>query len=279
MHRYTRWSAFREVGFWIAAIPMLLPIYLVVATALKPADQGTGSSFSLPSEPTLDNVSRAWDEAGGATVSFAQAMLNSVLTTAIVVVVLIALAAPAGYVLARRGSKLSAALFGVFALGMILPVQLGIIPLYAFMVDVGLAGTRLGLILVYVGLFMPLAIFLYSGFFRGLPASYEEAARVDGASPLRIFAEVVFPLVRPATGVVAVMCGLLCWNDFFLALVFVGGTDKVTLPVAIYTFVGQFSVQWPLVFASALIALAPILLAYALMQRTIMKGFTTTLRG
>lgn len=279
MDRYTRWSAFRELGLWIAAVPVLLPIYLVVATALKPADQGTGSSFALPSDPTLDNLTRAWDEAGGDAVSFAQAMVNSALTTVAVVVVLVLVAAPAGYVLARRASALSAALFGLFALGMILPVQLGVVPLYAFMVDVGLAGTRIGLVLVYVGLFIPLAVFLYTGFFRGLPASYEEAARVDGASPLRIFTEVVFPLVRPATGVVAVMTGLLVWNDFFLALVFVGGTDKVTLPVAIYTFVGQFSVQWPLVFASALIALAPILLAYVLLQRTIMQGFTTTLRG
>lgn len=279
MHRYTRWSAFREVGLWIAAVPMLLPLYIVVATALKPSDAGTSSSFSFPSDPTLGNVSRAWDEAGGDTASFAQAMLNSVLTTAIVVALLIVLAAPAGYALARRGSRMSGVIFGLFSLGLILPVQLGVIPLYAFMADVGLAGTRVGLILVYCGVLMPMAIFLYTGFFRGLPASYEEAARVDGAAPLRIFAEVVFPLVRPVTGVVAVMTGLFVWNDFFLALVFVGGTDKVTLPVAVYSFVGQFSVQWPLVFASAVIALGPALLAYGLLQRTIMKGFTTTLRG
>lgn len=279
MHRYTRWSAVREIGFWLAAIPILLPLYLVVATALKPASEGTRSSFSPPSQPTLDNVTTAWDAAGGDTVSFAQAMLNSVVTTVVVVLLLIVLAAPAAYALARRGSRLSAFVFGLFSLGLILPVQLGVIPLYAFMVEIGLAGTRLGLILVYTGVMLPLAIFLYAGFFRGLTSSYEEAARVDGARPLRVFAEIVFPLVKPATGVVVVLTGLFVWNDFFLALVFVGGTDKVTLPVAVYSFVGRFSVEWPLVFASALIALGPVLLAYGLMQRSIMKGFTTTLRG
>lgn len=279
MNRYTRWSAFRELGFWIAAIPILLPLYFVVATALKPASEGSGSYFKPPAHPTLDNVSQAWSQAGGGTVSFAGALFNSAFTTAVVVALLIAMAAPAGYVLARRGSKLSGAVFGMFALGLILPVQLGIIPLYAFMVEAELAGTREGLILVYLGMLLPLAVFLYAGFFRSLPPDYEEAARVDGASPTRIFVGVVFPLVRPITGVVAILCGLIVWNDFFVSLVFVGGTDKETLPVAVYSFVGRFAAQWPLIFASALIAMLPVLVFYGFMQRTVMKGFSSTLRG
>jgi raffinose/stachyose/melibiose transport system permease protein len=189
------------------------------------------------------------------------------------------LAAPAGYAIARRGSRLAGALFGLFALGLILPVQLGVIPLYSFMVEAELAGTREGLILVYVGMLLPLSVFLYTGFFRSLPPDYEEAARVDGASAARIFLQVVFPLVRPITGVVAILCGLLVWNDFFVSLVFVGGTDKETLPVAVYSFVGRFSAQWPLIFASALVAMLPILVFYVFMQRTVMRGFTSTLRG
>ena len=279
MHRYTRWSAFREVGFWIAAIPMLAPLYFVVTTALKGPDETTTSMFAPPSDPTLDNVSQAWSEAGGDAVSFAQAMANSVITTGAVVAALIAFGAPAAYALARRGSRLSGLLFGLFTLGLILPIQLGLIPLYAFMVDAGLTGTRLGLVLVYVGLLMPLAVFLYSGFMRALPAGYEEAARVDGASALRIFVQIVFPLVRPATGVVAVLTGLFVWNDFFVALVFVGGTEQETLPVAVYSFVGRVSTEWPLVFASALIALVPVLVVYGFLQRSIMKSFATTLRG
>jgi raffinose/stachyose/melibiose transport system permease protein len=279
MRSYTRWSAFREAGFWIAAIPFLLPLYFVVATALKPSSEGGGSYFNPPAHPTFDNLSQAWSQAGGGTVTFAEALFNSAFTTAVVVALLIVLAAPAGYVLARRGSKLSGAVFGMFALGLILPVQLGIIPLYAFMVEAELAGTREGLILVYLGMLLPLAVFLYTGFFRSLPPDYEEAARVDGASPTRIFFGIVFPLVRPITGVVAILCGLLVWNDFFVSLVFVGGTNKETLPVAVYSFVGRFSAQWPLIFASALIAMLPVLIFYGAMQRTVMRGFSSTLRG
>lgn len=132
---------------------------------------------------------------------------------------------------------------------------------------------------MYVGLQMPLAVFLYTGFIRGLPTAYEEAARVDGARPLRVFAGVVFPLVRPVTGVVATLTGLFVWNDFFVALVFVGDTDKVTLPVAVYSFVGRFAAEWPLIFAAALIAAGPVVVLFGFAQRTIMKGFTSTLHG
>jgi raffinose/stachyose/melibiose transport system permease protein len=279
VNRYGRWTAFREAGFWIAAIPMLLPIYLVLTTVLRGQEAVGESALRPPGDPTLGNLQRAWSEAGGGTVSFSQALFNSALTTCAAVALLVVTAAPAGYALARRGSKLSGAVFGLFTLALIMPIQLGMIPLYGFMVEAGFTGTRTGLILVYVGLQMPLAVFLYAGFIRGLPTAYEEAATVDGARPLRVFVQVVFPLVRPVTGVVATLTGLFVWNDFFVALVFVGDTDKVTLPVAVYSFVGRFAAQWPLIFAAALIAAGPVVVLFGLAQRTIMKGFTSTLHG
>jgi len=279
MHRYTRWSAFREVGLWIGALPILFPLYLIINVALQPATEPTGSGLHPPPNATLHNFSQAWGQAGSGTVSFAGALVNSLLTTGGTVLLLVLTAAPAGYVIARRASKLSGLLFGLFSLGLILPFQLAIIPLYDFMVRVGLDGTRTGLILIYTALSMPLAIFLYTGFLRGMPEAYEEAARVDGAKPLRVFVEIVFPQAAPITGVVAVLSGLLVWNDFFTALVFVGNSDRETLPVAVYSFVGRFSTQWPLVFAAAAIALAPVLVFYGFTQRWITRGFASTLHG
>jgi raffinose/stachyose/melibiose transport system permease protein len=279
MTRYGRWAAFREIGLWIAAVPVLLPIYFVISMSLKGPGESDASLFRPPSHPTLDNYSQAWNQAGGGAVTFARAMANSVITTVSVVALLICVALPAGYALARRGTRMAGALFGLFSLGLILPVQLGLIPLYAFMVNVGLAGTRLGLIIIYVGLLLPLAVFLYTGFLRGLPSAYEEAARVDGASSLRILRQIVFPLVRPVTGAVAILTGLFVWNDFFTPLVYVGGTSNETLPVAVYSFVGRYSTDWSLIFASAAIALAPVIVIYALTQRYVMKGFVSTLRG
>lgn len=279
MDRYTPWAAFREASLWILAIPIVLPIFFLISLSFKTTREATGSAFALPSSPTFDNYSRAWDVVGGGTASFAQALFNSVATTVCVVALLVVLGAPAGYVIARKANRLASAAFGLFALGLVLPMQLGIIPLFIFMAEIGLAGTLLGLILVYTGVLMPLAVFLFTGFFRALPPAYEEAALVDGASRGRILFQIVLPLMKPVTGTVAVLAGLIVWNDFFLPLVLVGGTDKITLPVAIYSLVGSFSTDWSLIFASSTIALAPIIVVYVLLRKFIMNGFAGAVRG
>lgn len=278
--RYTAWTALREVSLWVSAIPVLFPIYLLVSLSLKtPDDAAAASRVGIPTSPTVSNYSSAWSEAGTGSVSFAQAAFNSCLITIIVVLLVVAVGAPAGYVLARRMSRLARWMFAVFTVGLVLPVQLGLIPLFAFMVRLDLAGTLLGIVLVYGGLFAPFAVFLYANFFRSLGQEYEEAAQVDGATPVRAFVEVVLPLVRPVTGTVAVLVGILVWKDFLHPLVFLGGSDNVTLPVAIHSFVGEHVTQWNLIFASIVIALAPILAVYGLMQRYVVRGFTSTVRG
>ena len=109
-------------------------------------------------------------------------------------------------------------------LGIILPFQLAIIPLYVGMRHLGLVGSYLGMIVLNVGLLMPLTVFLYTGFIRALPRDYEEAARVDGAGILLTFRRVVFPLLWPVTATVAVLVGIIVWNEFFIALIFLSGS-------------------------------------------------------
>ena len=273
------WRGFRDVWLWLAAVPVLLPFWFVLVTAASPASGPKGSGWLPSGRPTTDNVVAAWRSAGRGAVSFGEALRNSTLTTVAVVVLLIVLAAPAGYTLARRGGRLAGAVFAGFAVGLIVPVQLGLITLYGLLVQVGLVGTWIGLVVVYVGFLLPLAVFLYTGFFRGLPTAYEDAASVDGARPWRVLVDIVLPLVRPVTGTVALLTGLFVWNDFFLGLVLVGGTPYETLPVAVYTFVGPYAAQWPLIFAGALIAIVPVLLVYLALQRRIMTGFVSTLHG
>lgn len=279
MSRYTKWTALRELGFWIPGVGIILPIYFLLTLSLKTTAGEARTGVAPPWHPTLSNYTQAWHQAGAGTATFGQAMLNSVITTVAVVAILIVIGAPAGYVIARRRSRLSGAAFWLFAVGLILPVQLATIPLFSIMVQLGLEGTRLGLILAYVGFMLPLTMFLYTGFFQSLPPDYEEAAQIDGASPLRTFVQVVLPLVRPVTGTVAILIGLFVWKDFYGPLVFVGGTDKITLPVAIYSFVGKYVTSWNLIFASIVVALAPIVVVYAAMQRYIISGFVSTVRG
>lgn len=279
MHRYTLRTGLREAAFWLSALVFVLPVYFLVALSLKTPEEAAKSPFALPSHPTLSNYGDAWTQAGGGLVTFFEALVNSAVTTVATVALLIAVGAPAGYVLARRTTRLSRGVFATFMLGLILPAQLGVVPLFVAMTNSGLGGTRVGLVLVYVGMLLPLSVFLYTGFFRRMPVDYEQAAHVDGASRVQVFVGIVLPLMRPVTGTVAVLSGILVWNDFFTPLIFVGGSDKLTLPVAIYSFVGQYTSQWQLIFASIVIALAPILLVYLVFQRYIIRGFASGVRG
>ena len=126
---------------------------------------------------------------------------------------------------------------------------------------------------------MPLTVFLYTGFIRALPRDYEEAARVDGAGILLTFRRVVIPLLRPVTATVAVLTGIIVWNEFFIALIFLSGSHAQTVPVALYSFVGGYVARWNLIFAGLAITIAPILAFYLFAQRHLIRGFTAGVKG
>jgi raffinose/stachyose/melibiose transport system permease protein len=208
-----------------------------------------------------------------------QAMINSLIITAGTVICLIVVGSLCAYTIARRRSVLSTTLYFLFVLGIVIPFQLGIVPLYVAFRNLGLVGSYLGMIILWTGVATPVSVFLYTGFIRALPPDYEEAARVDGASTLRVFVRVVFPLLRPVTVTVAILTGLFVWNDFFVSLIFLGGSTRQTLPVSIYSFVGEFATQWNFVFASIVLALLPIMAFFVLAQRQLIEGFSGGIRG
>ena len=187
---------------------------------------------------------------------------------------MIVLGSLCAYTLARRRGRLSNLIYTGFAIGIILPFQLAIIPLYVAMLHLGLVGNYLGMIVLNIGLLMPLTVFLYTGFIRALPRDYEEAARVDGAGLLRTYSRVVFPLLLPITATVAVLIGLTIWNEFFIPLIYLGGSRDQTLPVALYSFVGDYVSRWNLIFAGVVITIAPILAFYLFAQRHLIRGFS-----
>ncbi len=269
MRRYTRWTLVREVLLILLAIAWMIPFYFLVIVAVKPDVEALQSPLSFPDELHLSNFSTAWNDA-----SLDRSLLNSLIITCGSVFALIAIGSICAYAIARRPGKMSATLYFLFVLAIILPFQLGLVPTYAVMRDFGLVGSYIGIILLYTGIWMPFAVFLYTGFVLALPKEYEEASRVDGATSLRTFRKVVFPLLRPVTGTVAIFTGLIIWNDFFLSLIYLNGTDKTPLPVAVYTFVGAFASRWNLIFAAVLVSLVPIMLFFLVAQRQLIKGFT-----
>jgi raffinose/stachyose/melibiose transport system permease protein len=277
LSRYTGRTLFREVVLIAAAIVFCLPFYLLIAIALETTAQTYRAPLSFPSSPQWGNFSVAWHTGGQS--GLGNALVSSLIITASSVAGLIVLGSLGAYTIARRKGRLSNVVYILFVLGIILPFQLAIIPLFVAMRHLGLVGNYAGMIVLNIGLLMPLTVFLYTGFIRALPRDYEEAARVDGAGILQAYARVVFPLLLPITGTVAVLTGIIVWNEFFVALIFLAGSRVQTLPVALYSYAGDYGEQWNLIFAGVVIAIAPVLAFYLLAQRQLIRGYAAGIKG
>ncbi|SEG88997.1 raffinose/stachyose/melibiose transport system permease protein [Nonomuraea solani] len=273
MFRYTKGVLAREVVMLLVALVFVLPIYILVNLSLRPA--GDVSSPLRPvTAPTFDNYAAAWEQAG-----MAGALLNSAIVTTVSVLLIVVISSMAAYPLARITSGLSSTIFWLVLCGMLIPFQVALIPLYQTMRDLGLLGSLWALVILYAGAQVPFSIFLYTGFLRTIPKEYEEAASIDGAGALRTFRSVVFPLLRPVTGTVVILNAITVWNDFLVPLLYLSGTPRQTVTVALYAFVGQYVSNWPIVFAGLVISILPVLTVYFLLQRRIISGFAGGLKG
>ena len=280
MFRYTKWTLIREILTILATVMLLAPFYFLLVTAFKAADKLlTTSSLAPPRPPTLDNFHTLLAPGSDASSAIVHGLISSVVISLGSIVALIVLGAPAAYVFARSTSRWTARTFYLFLVAILLPTQLGVLPLYIGAKHLHLLGSQWGMIIVYTGLLMPLSVFLYAGFFRRLPIEYEESAAIDGASPARIFVSIVFPLMGPATGTVAILAGLIVWNDFFTPLIFLNGSKYATLPVVMYNYVGSLVSQWNLIFAIVIVSMIPILALYVFAQKKFIQGYAGGLKG
>ncbi len=278
MFRYTKFTAAREVLVWVVTLIGLLPLYILVATALK-SDKEALSSSAVAPPTSIDFGAFVSVLTATGRNSIPMSILNSVIITGGAILGLVLFGSVAAYVIARRTRKWTTITYYLVLIAIILPAQLGTVPLYIGARSIGLTGNAFGMIVLWVGMLMPLSVFLYASFFRGLSTEYEEAAVIDGASPVQAFFRVVLPLMAPATGTVAILAGLIVWNDFFNSLIFLGGSTTQTLPVAMYTYVGGLVSAWNKIFAVVIISMIPILLFYMFAQKRFIQGFAGGLKG
>lgn len=278
MFRYTKMTLAREMLFWLIAVIYLAPFYFLVTIALKDdAEVFSTSKLAPPVSPTLGNFAEVLTTTGQSNVLLG--LLNSVIITGGSIIMMVLLGSLTGYVLARSTRRWSTIVYYLFLVAIVLPTQLGTVPLYIGARTIGLTGSAWGMIILYSGMLMPLAIFLYAGFFRTLGTEYEEAAAIDGASRTQIFFRIVFPLMAPANGTVAILTGLIVWNDFFTSLIFLGGSSAQTLPVAMYYYIGSLVSEWNKIFAIVIISMIPILAFYLFAQKRFIQGFAGGLKG
>ena len=246
------------------------PIYWMLVASITPEARLFGVPEFLPATIVFDHYRALFAER-----QFWLPVRNSLVVAATTTVLALAVAIPAAYAAARlrfRGrSTLLAAVLAVSVFPQISIVS----PLFLLLRSVGLIDTFPGLVLPYLTLSLPLAVWLLAAFFRQLPADLEEAALMDGASRLRAAVEVMVPLAAPAIATTAILTFLYAWNEFLFALSFTLGPDRQTVPVAIALFRGQYQVPWGQILAAAVVASVPVAVIVLLFQRRIVSGLTS----
>lgn len=277
MFRYTKATAVREALLWLVTCLALFPFYLLVVTALKSDEELRATSATTP--PANPTLSSFVDVLTSERNNISLALVNSVIIAVGAIAGIVIIGSLAAYVIARRTAIWSRVTFYLVLIAILLPTQLGTLPLYMGARALGLTGSVWGVIILWIGLLLPFSIFLYASFFRGLGTEYEEAAAIDGASPVQVFFRVVLPLMAPATGTVAILTGMIVWNDFFNALIFLSGSGAQTIPVSMYYYVGGTLTAWNKIFAIVFLSMIPILVFYSFAQKQFMQGYAGGVKG
>lgn len=250
------------------ALLALLPFEYMLATAMTPL------SYSMPYPPRLfpeefyvGNFIEAWNAN-----HFGQYFGNSLMIAALATIIIMLVSSAGAYAFARLQFPGRDFMFYLYLFSMMVPTVTNLIPQFLLMKELKLVDSYLGLLLIYVGIGVPSNTFFLRNFFLGIPKELEEAVIIDGGNRWQIYWKMVLPLSKPALGTFAILAFSNVWDEFLIALTMIKTPDKRTLPIALRLFQGQNLNNWGLIFAASLIAVAPILLIYIVMQKKLIHG-------
>jgi raffinose/stachyose/melibiose transport system permease protein len=200
------------------------------------------------------------------------AILHTIFLTVVSEVLIVLIVPLAAYGISRHKTRATKLVYTYFLSGMMIPFHLYMFPLFRQLKAVGLFGNLAGPVVVYISGAVAFGCLLYTSFLNGVPVDVEEAARIDGCTEFQTFWKVVFPLLGPCTASMVVLNGLGIWNDFLMPYLVLPSDKAKTINVAVYSFVGQYTARWDIVFAGAVIALIPALIIYICLQKYFVKG-------
>jgi ABC-type glycerol-3-phosphate transport system permease component len=260
-------ALFKQALMLSMAIAAIYPVYYMIETSLKTREAWTADQFGLPIPPTLDNYAAML--AGGRIPTW---FMNSVIVTSASVVVATVVATLAAYAIARLRFRGRTFLLRLLVALMVIPPAVLILPLFLGMQPLGLTNTYQGVILIYSGMLVPFSVYMLSSFFRTLPGEIFEAARIDGASTVRILRSIVIPLSGPGFITLVVVNAMWVWNELLIALVFLQDDQKRTLMAGLTTLRGRYAINEPLVMAGMFLGALPILLLFLFGQRYFVRG-------
>ncbi|AJK89706.1 carbohydrate ABC transporter permease [Lysinibacillus fusiformis] len=256
------------VVFTVATIS-IYPILLMILSSFKKSVDIYKDPLGIPSSFSLDTYRTLLSK-----IPFTTYFMNSLFVSVVSVVLIVVVCSLASFYIARFKFSWNHALFFIFLLGMMIPIKLGIVPLFILMRDLGLINSLWSLILMNTATGIPLSILILTGFFKTMPSELEEAARMDGAGNLRVLWYVVLPLMRPALGTVVIINFIAAWNDFFFPLIFITEKMKRTIPVGMMSLFGEHSADWGSLFAGLTLASLPMILLFFIASKQFMEGLT-----
>jgi raffinose/stachyose/melibiose transport system permease protein len=243
------------------------PFLYMIATSLKSMQQFFMDPFSVLITSASFEQYKSVFQMGLGTY-----FLNSIIVTVLAVVIVVFISALASYPLSRLKFKLNRPLFILFLGGMMIPVHATLIPIFTMSNQMGLYDTLLALLGPYIAFALPISVFIFAQFMQEIPNELEEAAKIDGAGHWIIFYKVMFPNLKPAIATIVIYNFVHIWNEFIFALILIQSPSKMTLPIGLQKFYGEFSVNVPGLMAALTLASFPLIIIFVLAQEKVVKG-------
>lgn len=265
--RTRMYSIVRNVIAWALSLFMFVPLVLILVNSLKTKEEANTMSLQLPKQLMWENFSVVIEQ-GKLVSSFFNSLLYATVSTALGVL----LASIAAYVFSRNKTKLNRVMYLFLILGIAMPINF--VTTTKVMQFTHLMNTQLGIILLLAVTSIPFSVFLIYGFVGSVPRELDEAAIVDGSSPLRLFFSIILPLLLPVLVTVSILNFMGSWNDFMMSLYYMNDSSKWPMTLAVYNFFGRYQVNWNLVSADIVLTTLPVMIIYLLGQKYIIAGMT-----
>ncbi|MEU5995996.1 carbohydrate ABC transporter permease [Spirillospora sp. NPDC047418] len=262
-------SMSRHAMVWLLGSFIVVPLLYAVISGFKTTGDLTADPFGLPDHWQVSNYTGILSSG-----DFWRQIGNSVMIAIATTLITVAVAAMAAFAFARYAFRGREFFFTLFAMGLMFPPAVAVLPLFVLLRSFGLLDNPLGIVLPQAAFALPVTIIILRSFFRTIPAELEEAAIMDGCSRFGFFWRILLPMARPALGTVSVLAIVTSWNNFFLPLLVLADPKWQTIPVGIQQFQGQYSTNYALVIAYIVLAMVPALAFYAVAERQLIGGLT-----
>ncbi len=250
---------------WLAVV--IVPIYAMITTSLTRQDEALGkNALTPPADPTLENYGTVLHN------GFGHFLLNTALAAAAVVAIVLVLCVPLSYVAVRTRGFWSGAAFRLFLLGVAIPAQAVVIPLYLMIAKLNLYDSLLAVVLPTAAFAMPVSVLILTGTLRDISEEMYEAMALDGASPTRMLFQLVIPMAKGGISTVVVYAALQAWNGFLFPLIFTQSDGPRVLTLGLFNYVSQFGVNIPALLASVVLSGIPIFAVYLVARRALVGG-------